>query len=302
MIQGSPRGDAPAADEGQPRGPARPAEAAPPAAATPPGEAAPPAEAARPAVGGLPATPAAARGSGGIHPLVDALAERIRACRAALPGLEPLAIAPDLEAISGSLDGDELFIRNEVHRSHGLRKLHLETARLGAGLQILHCVFFPDPRCDLPVFGADIVAGRGGVSAAIVDLSPVLETGLPPGIRVALQQRSRPAFAQVRELPPWGAIFSPEVLFVRPDGPREEAWFVDEVAAFLRVLAQAAAQAELQPADAVATVARWHGQLRYCRQQKQNDKTRRVLEKAFDPHWANRYIEELLFDDPPAPC
>jgi phycocyanobilin:ferredoxin oxidoreductase len=297
MIQGSPPGNAPSADDGQPRGPARPAGTNQPAAAAPPGEEA------RPPVGGaVPASGLAGGASGGIHPLVDALAERIRACRAALPGLEPLAIAPELEAISGSLDGDELFIRNEVHCSHGLRKLHLETARLGAGLQILHCVFFPDPRCDLPVFGADIVAGRGGVSAAIVDLSPVLETGLPPGIRTALQQRSRPAFAQVRELPPWGAIFSPEVLFVRPEGPREEAWFVDEVEAFLSVLAEAAARAELQPADAGATVARWHGQLRYCKQQKQNDKTRRVLEKAFDPHWANRYIEELLFDDPPAPC
>jgi phycocyanobilin:ferredoxin oxidoreductase len=26
-----------------------------------------------------------------------------------------------------------------------------------------------------------------------------------------------------------------------------------------------------------------------------------VLEKAFNPSWAERYIEELLFDDPPAP-
>jgi phycocyanobilin:ferredoxin oxidoreductase len=233
---------------------------------------------------------------------VDALAERIRCCRAALPGLEPLAIAPDLEAISGSLDGDELFIRNEVHRCQGLRKLHLETARLGAGLQILHCVFFPDPRCDLPVFGADIVAGRGGVSAAIVDLSPVQETGLPAGIAAALQRRARQPFSQQRELPAWGSIFSPEVLFVRPDGPQEEVWFVDAVEAFLQVLAEAAAAAVPQPPDHAATVSRWHGQLRYCKQQKQNDKTRRVLEKAFDPHWADRYIEELLFDDPPAPC
>ena len=41
--------------------------------------------------------------------------------------------------------------------------------------------------------------------------------------------------------------------------------------------------------------------LHYCKQQKQNDKTRRVLEKAFNPAWADRYIEELLFDDPAAP-
>lgn len=240
--------------------------------------------------------------SSGVHPLVDALADRIRQCRAGLSGLEPLAIADDLEAISGSLDGDALYIRNEVHRSRGLRKLHLETARLGAGLQILHCVFFPDPRYDLPVFGADIVASRAGVSAAIVDLSPVRDGGLPEAVLTPLQQRRRPPFSQVRELPPWGSIFSDQVLFVRPEGAQEETWFIEEVACFLTVLGEAAATAEAQPPDHPATVSRWQGQLHYCKQQKQNDKTRRALAKAFNPEWADRYIEELLFDDPPAPC
>lgn len=241
-----------------------------------------------------------AAASFGLHPLVDALAERIRECRDAMPGLEPLEIDADLEAISGSLDGEELFIRNEVHRARGLRKLHLETARLGAGLQILHCVFFPDPRFDLPVFGADIVAGRGVVSAAIVDLSPVGER-LPEPVAAALAALSPAPFSQPRDLPDWGAIFSSHVLFVRPSSPEEEGWFVDSVAAYLRVLADAAASARPQAAEDGATVSRWQGQLRYCRQQKKNDKTRRVLEKAFSPAWAERYIEGLLFDDPPEP-
>ena len=235
----------------------------------------------------------------GIHPMVDALAGRIRACRDALPELEPLAIDPELEAISGSLDGEDLFIRNEVNRCRGLRKLHLETARLGAGLQILHAVFFPDPRHDLPVFGADIVAGRGVVSAAIVDLSPVGD-GLPPAIEQGLAALPRPGFTQERELPPWGSIFSNHVLFLRPSDAGEEQRFVDHVEGVLGVLAAAVALSEPADRDDPATLARWHGQLRYCKQQKQNDKTRRVLEKAFNPAWADRYIENLLFDDPPA--
>ena len=105
---------------------------------------------------------------------------------------------------------------------------------------------------------------------------------------------------QPRELPPWGSIFSPYVRFVRPTSPVEDGWFVEEVAECLGVLAEAVSSAEPQAADDPATVRRWQGQLRYCRQQKQNDKTRRVLEKAFNPQWADRYIEELLFDDPPA--
>ena len=78
-----------------------------------------------------------------------------------MTGLQPLVVDPELEAVTATLDGDSLSISNELHQCRGLRKLHLETARLGLGLQILHCVFFPDPRYDLPIFGADIVASQG---------------------------------------------------------------------------------------------------------------------------------------------
>jgi phycocyanobilin:ferredoxin oxidoreductase len=236
----------------------------------------------------------------GVHPLVDALAGRIRELRQALPLLEPLALEPALEAISGSLDGERLFIRNELHRARGLRKLHLETARLGAGLQILHCVFFPDPRFDLPIFGADIVAGRGVVSAAIVDLSPV-DGAVPEAIAGPLARRPRTPFSERRDLPGWGSIFSPHVLFIRPHNAEEETWFLEEVAFRLTLLATACRTAQPLPPDNAATLARWEGQRRYCNQQKQNDKTRRVLEKAFNPEWSNTYIETLLFDDPPSP-
>ncbi len=245
------------------------------------------------APGALSPVPAA-----GVHPLVDALAERIRRCRDGLPGLAPLPIDPELKAISGSLDGERLFIRNELHYCHGLRKLHLETARLGAGLQILHCVFFPDPQYDLPIFGADIVASRGVVSAAIVDLSPV-DGPLQVSLSQALVAQPRGPFSQVRDLPPWGSIFSPQVLFVRPQGPQEEGAFVEAVAGVLAVLESAVRQETPQASDDPATMRRWQGQLNYCRQQKLNDKTRRVLEKAFNPAWADHYIEQLLFDDPP---
>jgi phycocyanobilin:ferredoxin oxidoreductase len=244
--------------------------------------------------------PSITDGSGGLHPLVHDLADCIRASWADLPDLQPLELAADLESISGSLDGEKLFIRNELRSCRGLRKLHLEIARLGLGLQILHCVWFPDPRFDLPIFGADVVAGPAGISAAIVDLSPV-GAALPRGINADLLALERPLFRQERALPGWGTIFSSHVCFIRPDGEEEESTFLDLVAAYLKVLRSAVQVAEADPVDGITTISRFEGQRQYCLQQRRNDKTRRVLEKAFNTTWADRYISELLFDDPPRP-
>lgn len=235
-----------------------------------------------------------------LQPLLVSLADCIRRHREGLTGLQDLSIPTDLEEVCGRLDGEDLFINNEVHSCRGLRKLHLETARLGVGLQILHCVFFPDPRFDLPVFGADIVASPAGISAAIVDLSPVGEA-LPTEINEALRNVETPAFQQVRDLPTWATIFSPFVCFIRPASPQEQGWFVDLVETYLAILSRAVERAQpSEPSDPL-TLVRYHGQVSYCQQQKRNDKTRRVLEKAFGTAWADRYIEELLFDEPACP-
>ena len=235
-----------------------------------------------------------------IPPLVTALNGVIRSAWEGLPELEPLPVNPGLDRIEGVLDGEGLLISNELLRCRGVRKIHLELAQLGRGLQILHCVWFPDPRFDLPIFGADIVAGPAGVSAAIVDLSPVSEA-LPGSIDRALAALPKHPFRQSRDLPGWGTIFSPHVCFIRPDGPDEEDLFQQHVSNVLDVLHRAVLAATCEPADAAPTIDRYEGQLNYCLQQKRNDKTRRVLEKAFDAEWADRYIELLLFDNPCRP-
>ena len=235
-----------------------------------------------------------------IPPLVTALNGVIRSAWEGLPELETLPVNPGLDRIEGVLDGEGLLISNELLRCRGVRKIHLELAQLGRGLQILHCVWFPDPRFDLPIFGADIVAGPAGVSAAIVDLSPVSEA-LPGSIDRALAALPKHPFRQSRDLPGWGTIFSPHVCFIRPDGPDEEDLFQQQVSNVLDVLHRAVLAATCEPADAAPTIDRYEGQLNYCLQQKRNDKTRRVLEKAFDAEWADRYIELLLFDNPCRP-
>ena len=89
-----------------------------------------------------------------------------------LENLESIKVDPNLTNIISNEIGRELYIENEFHKAKGFRKLHIEVAEFSNNLKILHCVFFPDPKFDIPIFGMDLVKINDIVSAAIVDLSP----------------------------------------------------------------------------------------------------------------------------------
>ncbi len=236
----------------------------------------------------------------GIHPLLGSLAGVIKTTRRMLPGVSLLPIDPVFQEIQGAHEGEDLFICNEMHCCMGMRKLHLEIAVFGRDFQILHCVFFPEPSYDLPIFGTDVVVGPAGISAAIVDLSPVSDQ-LSLSLEENLKSVIQPSFSQTRELPVWGTIFSPFVKFIRPSSDQEEKDFVELVRHYLNCLKSELLIKNLESRDSPSTIARYHGQLNYCRKQRTNDKTRRLLEKAFGTQWAERYINEVLFDEPLIP-
>jgi phycocyanobilin:ferredoxin oxidoreductase len=234
-----------------------------------------------------------------LHPLIQKLADTLLSRWHSDLDLDPYQLPEDLGYIEGKLEGEKLVIENRCYQTPQFRKLHLELAKVGTNLDILHCVMFPYAYFDLPLFGCDIVAGRGGVSAAIADLSPTnLERQLPIAYQQALQALVPIQFSQARELPAWGNIFSDFCLFVRPANPEEEIAFVDRVADFLQIHGQQARQA--QPVTPDLTQHNLAGQHQYCTHQQQNDKTRRVLEKAFGEAWAEKYMTQVLFDLPPA--
>ena len=108
-----------------------------------------------------------------LNPLLLEAFELIKTKINLLNDLEHLEIDPKLSKIYRNVNNEELFIFNEFYQAKGFRKIHLEIAKLGKSLQILHCVFFPDPRYELPIFGADLIINSNSISAAIVDLSPV---------------------------------------------------------------------------------------------------------------------------------
>ena len=136
------------------------------------------------------------------HPLVKKLASNLRTSASALPKIKPLSnyLLDKQKTVNAVVDDENLIIQNEFFKCPGLRKIHIETAKLG-NLDILHSVFFPNPKYDLPIFGADIVASPAGVGAAIVDISPV--NGLSDTITNKLSKISY-TFKEVRALHLWG--------------------------------------------------------------------------------------------------
>ncbi|MEO0354962.1 MAG: phycocyanobilin:ferredoxin oxidoreductase, partial [Cyanobacteria bacterium P01_A01_bin.3] len=231
------------------------------------------------------------------HPIIVKLANTILSTWEDTLDLSPYNLPEDLGYVEGKLEGERLTIENRCFQTPQFRKLHLELAKVGNSLNILHCVMFPRPNFDLPMFGCDLVGGRGQISAAIADLSPV-KAELPSEYQSKLEPwlKRQEEFSQQRELPKWGNIFSPYCLFVRPIGGEEEDLFLKTTAEYLKLHCLRAKAS--QPVDREQEADLLAGQQRYCDRQQQNDKTRRVLEKAFGKQWTDRYITTVLFDSP----
>lgn len=229
------------------------------------------------------------------HPLIRQLADTIEAVWYQHLDLSPYHLPKELGYVEGKLEGEKLIIENRCYQTPQFRKMHLELARVGNVLDILHCVMFPHPEYNIPMFGCDLVAGKNQISAAIADLSPVnLERTLPPAYNSLLNELSTIKFSQPRDLPEWGNIFSDFCLFIRPNSPEEETLFLTRVEEFLEIhCSQAITSSPVAPEEVASILA---GQHNYSNKQQQNDKTRRVLEKAFGPEWTENYMTTVLFD------
>lgn len=228
------------------------------------------------------------------YPAIRQLADRIEAIWHRYLDLSPYRVPDGLGYVEGKLEGEKLRIENCCYQTPQFRKLHLELARVGNSLDILHCVMFPNPEYALPIFGADLVGGRGQISAAIVDLSPISQDHqLPTNYQTALQALPSQEFSQPRDLPAWGSIFSSFCVFIRPSTPEEEVAFIDHVGGMLEVHCQQAIVTSPTP-DRQPEILQ--GQRHYCQRQQENDKTRRVLERAFGSEWTDHYMNTLLFD------
>ncbi len=230
-----------------------------------------------------------------LHPLLLDAIELIKNRIKSFSDVKSLSFDPELSEIYRNRNQEELFIINEFYQAQGFRKIHLEVAKLGKSFEILHCVFFPDPCFELPIFGVDLVISSNNISAAILDLSPVGKN-MPHLLITQMESLQVPKFKEPRTLPAWGSIFSPYVCFVRPVDLDEEKSFLKLVDQYLSVLLSLLLVVSPDEIHSIDTTERFKYQEKYCINQKLNDKTRVILSKFFGSTWADEYIDKILFE------
>ena len=228
-----------------------------------------------------------------IDPFILSLVKNIGAKRSLLDNLEAINTNIEFSNVQSNEDGKEFYIENEFHKAKRFRKLHVEIAEFSNNLKILHCVFFPDPLFNIPIFGLDLVKTKNVVSAAIVDLSPVSEFN--EEFDNCLDNVKKDGFTMMREIPDWGNIFSRNVFFASLMNNAEQNAFYNIVDQYLSILINLSKN--LKPDNDNNNIEqRINFQKNYCIQQMKNDKTSLVLMKYFKKDWVDKYIKEILFD------
>ena len=228
-----------------------------------------------------------------IDPFILSLVSNIGAKRSLLDNLESININQEFSNIQSNEKGKEFYIENEFHKAKGFRKLHVEIAEFSNNLKILHCVFFPDPLFNIPIFGLDLVKTKNIVSAAIVDLSPISKSN--KDIDSLLNNVKKDGFTKKREIPNWGNIFSENVFFASLMNLEEQNSFYNIVDQYLSILINVSK--DLKPdLNTHSIKERTKFQRNYCIQQMKNQKTSIVLLNYFSKNWVDRYIKEILFD------
>ncbi len=227
-------------------------------------------------------------------PFILSLVKNIDKKISKLTNIASIDINPYFSNILSDKEGNQYYIENQFHKAKGFRKLHIEIAQFSGNLNILHCVFFPDPSYDLPIFGIDLVKVNNLVSAAIVDLSPVSYSGKNK-YEAKLKKISKEGFSSLREIPEWGTIFSKNVIFASLKNENEENLFFEIVDQYLTILIELSNDS-MPDLNQERIEERINYQKRYCIQQLKNDKTSSVLKKYFKKDWVERYLREILFD------
>ncbi|MEV4560443.1 hypothetical protein AB0K51_26075 [Kitasatospora sp. NPDC049285] len=137
----------------------------------------------------------------------------------ALPGVMPAPIPAEFDAPELSSPDGAYTVRPTPLRSEHFA--YVDVQEFLGQVSGVRVVAVPWPERPAPILGLFAAAGPRGALAAVVDLSPVSEAGLPERYRRILATPDRPTRSVARELPPWCSVFSSFCLAVTPADPAE---------------------------------------------------------------------------------
>lgn len=211
--------------------------------------------------------------------------------------LSPCRIPMEHARHVGALGASELTISTVVWTGRrALERLQIaQVSSTDDAMSSLTVVAMPSPSAPGPLFAADLVAFRGALGLAILDVHPLAEP-LSDGARGALL-RHRDVAMSVADARPWGdaheSPFSDLSVFAapRPGGTEGIAAayrgfldaFVDELGARAR--------------DADAAAARLAARRRYLDALAGAKRQSRALARLFGQAWTDDYFDRLFFAD-----
>jgi hypothetical protein len=183
---------------------------------------------------------------------------------------------------------DTVFTSLKYRRAH----ISIVDARETKKLWLLHATVFPHANDPSPIYGFDIVCGPNKVSGAFHDFS---SAGEPNHHMMAwfADQTKMLEWNKKRELPEWAKnIFSSSMVAIGAVGSEELIEFVDLGLKTLDYYLENVGNTQESLAD-------YHmAQNRYCRYQKQNPHTPRVLVSlGFTEQEAKDFVEQNLFPE-----
>jgi len=209
----------------------------------------------------------------------------------AAPGAQPIPTADWLERArrEGSLRRP-LVWRNTLLRCDAFERLHVEFLAIPGEIAVLHLCGFPWPHHARPILGFDVVAGDHRATGCFLDLSPTIPAaeGAIAAWRDWLAPR-RGGLGDTRVLPEWAAIFSADVVAVRPRDAAEFEAGLAAGAATLEAVLSADAAPVADPAAMRLAMAD------YVAGQRRNDRTRRMLAGCIGQSLADAFIDQCLF-------
>jgi phycocyanobilin:ferredoxin oxidoreductase len=166
----------------------------------------------------------------------------------------------------------------------------VETLTLKDRISVLHVCIFPHFDDPSPIFGYDIIAGASKVTGIFLDLTGSLDQIPTPRLRDAIVSFGNIKFAQKRELPEWGMIFSPDIIAIRPVSDAELRISTEVALHALGLLLTAPRERDGSLAEEIKA-----GQRQYADAQRRNQHTFRMLSNIFGKECAVHFIENILF-------